>query len=173
MNLVTSKWRLVTGLVLLFSLGAVALAACGTEEAEPTAVPTTAAVQPTTPPAPTAVPATPTPSLPDIAMPVIPAGASLHDSQDINTPGRMRSQGAPWRDGGGNRQYSMGVFGTLFQYSPDPPHTELVPWIATGWTANDDFTVYTVKLRDDAVWQDGTPITAASDQGLLGTRGHA
>ncbi len=94
-------------------------------------------------------------------MPVIPAGASLADSQVINMPGRMRSQGAPWRDGGGNRQYSMGVFGTLFQYSTEPPHTELIPWIATAWTANDDFSVYTVKLREDAVWQDGTPITAS------------
>ena len=163
MTCLMSKWRLVAGFVMVLSLGAITLVACGTEDAEPAVAPTTAAVvQPTTPPAaPTAVPATPTPALPDIAMPMIPAGASLHDLQEINTPGRMRSQGAPWRDGGGNRQYSMGVFGTLFQYSPDPPHTELVPWIATAWSANDDFTVYTVKLRDDAVWQDGTPITAA------------
>ena len=38
---------------------------------------------------------------------------------------------------------------------------ELVPWIATAITPNDDFTVWTMKLREDAVFQDGTPITAA------------
>ena len=84
---------------------------------------------------------------------------NLHDTQVLTMPGRMRSNLAPWRDGGSNRQFSMGVYGTLLQF--DGPTDKLVPWIATGWTVNDDATVYTVSLREDAVFQDGTPITAA------------
>ena len=37
----------------------------------------------------------------------------LHDTQVITMPGRMRGNLAPWRDGGGNRQYSMGVYLSL------------------------------------------------------------
>ena len=39
--------------------------------------------------------------------------------------------------------------------------SEALPWIATAITSNDDLTVWTMKLREDAVFQDGTPITAA------------
>ena len=39
--------------------------------------------------------------------------------------------------------------------------TTVDPWIATSWESNDDFTVWTYKLREDAVFQDGTPLTAA------------
>ena len=70
----------------------------------------------------------------------------------------MRSTMAPWRDGGGNRLFSTHVFGTPFMLNENG---ELVPWIATAITPNDDFTVWTMKLREDAVFQDGTPITAA------------
>jgi len=37
---------------------------------------------------------------------------------------------------------------------------ELIPGVATGFEANDDNTVYTFTLRQDAVWSDGTPVTA-------------
>ena len=65
---------------------------------------------------------------------------------------------APWRDGGGNRLFSTHVFGTPFMLNEKG---DLLPWIATAITSNDDFTVWTMKLREDAVFQDGTPITAA------------
>jgi ABC-type transport system substrate-binding protein len=83
---------------------------------------------------------------------------NLADEQVLNLPGRLRSGAAPWRDGGSNRSFSMAVFGTLFQLSPK---NDVVPWIASGWTVNDGLDVFTVTLRDDAVFQDGTPITAA------------
>ena len=83
---------------------------------------------------------------------------NLADEQVLNLPGRLRSGAAPWRDGGSNRSFSMAVFGTLFQLSPQ---NDVVPWIASGWTVNDGLDVFTVTLRDDAVYQDGTPITAA------------
>jgi len=70
----------------------------------------------------------------------------------------MRGTLSPWRDGGGNREFSLAVFGTLFHFSAK---NEVIPWIATSWEVNDGLDVYIVKLRDDAVFQDGTPLTAA------------
>ena len=37
----------------------------------------------------------------------------------------------------------------------------LVPGVATGYTANDDNTVYTFTLRDNAKWSNGDPVTAS------------
>ena len=70
----------------------------------------------------------------------------------------MRDTMAPWRDTGANRLSSTHVFGTPFMLTEKG---EAVPWIATAITSNDDLTVWTMKLREDAVFQDGTPITAA------------
>ena len=70
----------------------------------------------------------------------------------------MRPTMAPWRDTGANRLFSTHVFGTPFILNEKG---EVLPWIATAITANDDMSVWTMKLREDAVFQDGTPITAA------------
>ena len=37
---------------------------------------------------------------------------------------------------------------------------DLIPGAAESWTVSDDGTVYTFKLRDDAVWSNGDPVTA-------------
>lgn len=37
---------------------------------------------------------------------------------------------------------------------------ELAPGVATDWTPNEDNTEWTFTLRDDAMWSDGTPVTA-------------
>ena len=37
---------------------------------------------------------------------------------------------------------------------------ELVPWLATEYTYNDDFTALTVKFNPDATWSDGEPFTS-------------
>ena len=37
---------------------------------------------------------------------------------------------------------------------------ELIPGAAESWTVSDDGKVYTFKLRKDAVWSDGSPVTA-------------
>ena len=82
----------------------------------------------------------------------------LHHSQIVTAPGQKRDTMAPWRDGGGNRLFSTHVFGTPFMLNEKG---DLLPWIATAITSNEDETVWTMKLREDAVFQDGTPITAA------------
>lgn len=42
----------------------------------------------------------------------------------------------------------------------DPETNEVVPWLATEWTVNDDATEYTFQLREDVTFSDGTPFTA-------------
>ncbi|MCX7306344.1 MAG: peptide ABC transporter substrate-binding protein [Hyphomicrobiales bacterium] len=39
-------------------------------------------------------------------------------------------------------------------------NAELIPGAAESWTISDDGLVYTFKLRADAVWSDGSPVTA-------------
>ena len=39
-------------------------------------------------------------------------------------------------------------------------HAELIPGAAESWTVSDDGTVYTFKIRADAVWSNGDPVTA-------------
>src|SRR5215207_4088099 len=38
--------------------------------------------------------------------------------------------------------------------------SDLIPGAAESWTLSDDGTVYTFKLRPDAVWSNGDPVTA-------------
>ncbi len=38
---------------------------------------------------------------------------------------------------------------------------EIVPMAATEWSSNEDGTVWTFALRDDLMWSDGNPVTAA------------
>lgn len=40
------------------------------------------------------------------------------------------------------------------------PHGKVIPGAAESWTLSDDGTVYTFKLRQDANWSDGKPVTA-------------
>lgn len=44
----------------------------------------------------------------------------------------------------------------------DPESGEIVPWLATSWTVNDDATEFTFKLRDGASFSDGAPVDAAA-----------
>ena len=89
--------------------------------------------------------------------PTMPA-LDLHNSQVVTSVGSGNAPPPPWRDGGGNRLFSTHVFGTPFMLNENG---DLLPWIATAITSNNRMTVWTMKLREDAVFQDGTPITAA------------
>ena len=121
------------------------------------------APSPTAMPAPTAIPtatARPGPTRPPV-FPVDPATvapprADLQDPQEIRVPNGHGGV-APWRDGGGQRIFSMWVYGTVYQIDQ---FGVIRPYIGISHTVNEDQTVWTVKLREDAVFQDGTPITA-------------
>ncbi len=52
----------------------------------------------------------------------------------------------------------MGIFEGLV--TPDPETATAMPGVAESWEVSDDGTVYTFTLREDAVWSDGTAITA-------------
>ncbi len=52
----------------------------------------------------------------------------------------------------------MGLFEGLVV--PDPETATAIPGVAESWEVSDDGTVYTFYLREDAVWSDGTPVTA-------------
>lgn len=57
----------------------------------------------------------------------------------------------------GHRQI-MGAMEPLFYYSAFAD--ELIPWLATGYEYNEDYTELTVSIREGVEWSDGTPFTA-------------
>ena len=122
-----------------------------------TPLPPRTAAEPPTPVAPAVTPTAAAGSVQPRPRPKVP-GVELHDSQVVTSVGSGNAPPPPWRDGGGNRLFSTHVFGTPFMLNE---RGEAVPWIATAITSNDRMTVWTMKLREDAVFQDGTPITAA------------
>jgi oligopeptide transport system substrate-binding protein len=52
----------------------------------------------------------------------------------------------------------MGLYEGLV--TPDPETATAMPGVAESWEISSDGTVYTFKIRQDAKWSDGTPITA-------------
>jgi peptide/nickel transport system substrate-binding protein len=52
-----------------------------------------------------------------------------------------------------------GIYEPLFVYSTTTG--ELIPWLATEWSWNEDSTVLTFTIRDGVSWSDGTPFTAS------------
>ena len=50
----------------------------------------------------------------------------------------------------------------------DDAHADTIPGLAKSWTISDDKTRYTLFLRDDVKWTDGTPVTA--EDAVLGLR---
>lgn len=59
--------------------------------------------------------------------------------------------------GGGNAGINAALFMPLFIHDHKG---NLIPWLATKYEANADFTVYTVHIDPRAVWSDGTPVKA-------------
>ncbi|UCF97810.1 MAG: peptide ABC transporter substrate-binding protein [Spirochaetaceae bacterium] len=53
---------------------------------------------------------------------------------------------------------NLALFEGLVTY--DPKTVEAVPGVAESWEISDDGMTYTFKLRSNALWSDGTPITA-------------
>jgi peptide/nickel transport system substrate-binding protein len=52
------------------------------------------------------------------------------------------------------------TYQNLIQF-PDQDASEIIPMLATEWSVSDDLLTYTFKLRDDAVFASGNPLTAA------------
>jgi peptide/nickel transport system substrate-binding protein len=57
-----------------------------------------------------------------------------------------------------HNNYTRVVYDALVRFAPDG--TEVIPHIAKGWESNDDFSEWTVFLREGMKWSDGEPFTA-------------
>lgn len=53
--------------------------------------------------------------------------------------------------------YYYNTFDSLTRLDPDG---KIVPWLATEWTSNEDFTEWTFEIRDDVKFHNGDPLTA-------------
>ncbi len=59
---------------------------------------------------------------------------------------------------GDHNNYTRVVYDALVRHAPDG--SAVIPHIAKGWESNDDFTEWTVFLREGMKWSDGEPFTA-------------
>jgi peptide/nickel transport system substrate-binding protein len=57
-----------------------------------------------------------------------------------------------------HNNYTRVVYDALVRHAPDG--SEVIPHIAKGWESNDDFSQWTVLLREGMKWSDGAPFTA-------------
>jgi peptide/nickel transport system substrate-binding protein len=57
-----------------------------------------------------------------------------------------------------HNNYTRVVYDALVRFAPDGG--EVIPHVAKGWEASDDFTQWTVLLRDGMKWSDGEPFGA-------------
>ncbi|MBK8021029.1 MAG: ABC transporter substrate-binding protein [Chloroflexi bacterium] len=64
----------------------------------------------------------------------------------------------PYMDSAG-RTWLSKIWSPLVSWNADV--SALEPQLATEWSANDDYTVWTFKLREGVLWHDGEPVTAA------------
>ena len=84
------------------------------------------------------------------------AGGTLIGAFDVG-PGGSPVPSGPWYNTAGNTWISK-IWTPLVSLNEDA--SGLTAQLATEWSHNDDFTVWTFELRDDVVWHDGEPFTA-------------
>jgi oligopeptide transport system substrate-binding protein len=138
-------------ILLSVLLVSVLFISCGKKEAPP--APAAAA-----PPAPVVTEA---PAVP--AVPVAPPAVAVEPDTGeivfrISNGAEPESLDPALVQGVPEHRIYMALFEGLVTY--DPVDSNAVPGTAESWTSNEDGTQYTFKLRKDAVWSDGVPITA-------------
>ncbi|MFA5654670.1 MAG: ABC transporter substrate-binding protein, partial [Desulfomonilia bacterium] len=128
---------------------------CGKKEAPKpaaTAAPAAPAAKPAAPaaPAPAAVKPAPAPAPAPVAKDELVFRISNGAEPESLDPALI--QGVP----------EHRIYETIFEglVAIDPKTALAIPGVAESWEISDDMTQYTFKLRKDAVWTDGTPITA-------------
>jgi peptide/nickel transport system substrate-binding protein len=136
--------RYYSGLVSIVVVLGMVLAACGTPVASPPPAEETPLMAPTpaetTAAAPTEGPAAPAVFRFGFGYEIASADPALLGS-DAPTDSALRC-----------------TYDTLVKLHGDPPEVE--PLLADRWEYNDDLTEWTFYLRDDAVFHDGSPVTA-------------
>ena len=71
---------------------------------------------------------------------------------------RLESTWGPLRGGGSNYQWMGFMHASPMYFDTE---MQLHPYVFTSWTPNDDFTVWRFTILPEAVFSDGSPITAA------------
>ena len=66
--------------------------------------------------------------------------------------------GTPYNPGSTGHRAVTGAMEPLFYYSAFAD--EQIPWLATGYEYNEDYTELVVNIREGVEWSDGTPFTA-------------
>jgi peptide/nickel transport system substrate-binding protein len=56
--------------------------------------------------------------------------------------------------------YRYAIYETLVQINQVDPTQDPIPWLATKWTWNEDYTSVTFTIRDGVKWSDGQDLTA-------------
>jgi peptide/nickel transport system substrate-binding protein len=133
----------LTLIVTLF-LGACTTAAPVATQATPTAAATQAeqVATPTEPPQETIQPA---------------VDQTLIAAFGVGPGGGEPEMGKPWTGGGSNHVHvKLYVTPTIL----NEDLSDIIPYALESWEHNEDFTVWTYKLREDILWSDGNPLTA-------------
>lgn len=69
----------------------------------------------------------------------------------------------------GHNQVDRDITALIFEgLTTTDEYGQVVPALAESWSASRDATVFTFRLREDALWQDGTPFTSADVDFTLG-----
>lgn len=68
--------------------------------------------------------------------------------------------GNPYATGASHQMGSAALWEPLYYYSAFAPTDQEIPWLATGYQYNDDYTELTINIREGVEWSDGTPFTA-------------
>ena len=85
-------------------------------------------------------------------------GTAVGEQHLVYTAMDMDNQ-KPWREGGENRSWVIWAFMPAFLFDRN---NSLVQGYATAYTLSEDGKTYTFHINPNAVYTDGTPITAAS-----------
>ncbi|MCC6616642.1 MAG: ABC transporter substrate-binding protein [Anaerolineae bacterium] len=83
-------------------------------------------------------------------------GGTLIGAFDVGPGGAPKV--IPFMDTAG-RTWLSKIWSPLTTLSPDT--SGVAPSLATSWSANDDYTVWTFNLREGVLWHDGEPFTAS------------
>jgi len=104
--------------------------------------------------------------LPELEGPTnIPANMALAAVQELNflyQSGAKEGVTPPYVEGGGDRSMYPWIFATPFHMASIEKNFALRQNFATGYSISDDGLTYLLHINPDAIFQDGTPITAQS-----------
>ncbi len=86
----------------------------------------------------------------------LPEEPLVHEVAEVGKYGGTLRRG--FTGPGDHNNYTRLSYDALVRFSPDG--AEVIPHIAKGWEANDDFSAWKVFLREGMKWSDGAPFTA-------------